>query len=65
MLDPRIEDNAKKIKENKEAILHLATILDGIAWRTSTHEERAGLNILAEIRAILEKSQPRKRTIEC
>jgi len=55
MVDPRIEDNAKDIKKNKEAILQLATILDGVAWRTSTHEERAGLNIVAEIRAILTK----------
>lgn len=55
MLDPRVEDNAEEIKKIKEALLHLTTILDGVAWRTSTHEERAGLNILAEIRTILRK----------
>lgn len=53
MVDPRIEDNAKEIKKNKEAILRLAAILDGVAWRTSSPVERAGLNIVAEIRAIL------------
>lgn len=55
MLDPRVLDNAKEIKKLKEAILRLAAVLDGIAWRASSEEERRGLDVGAEIRAIFEK----------
>jgi len=52
-LDPRVQDNAEKIKKLEEALLRLAAVVDGVAWRTSSPEERAGFDIRAEIRAIL------------
>jgi len=55
MADPRVQDNAEEIKKLKEAILHLANVVDCVTWRTSSGEEREGLNIVAEIRAIMEK----------
>lgn len=56
-LDPRVQDNAEEIKKLKEAILHLAAVIDGVAWRTSSEEERRGLDIRAEIRTTLEKGE--------
>lgn len=57
-LDPRIESNAGEIKKIKEAILRLVAIVDGIAWRGSSDEERkAGINVVEEIRGILEKKE--------
>jgi len=56
-LDPRVEDNAKKIKQLKEAILALADSLDGIAWRVSSEEERKGIQIASEIRVMLKEKQ--------
>lgn len=54
-LDPRIESNAEEIKKIKEAIMSLAAIVDGIAWRTSSEEERKGINVVAEIKEKLVK----------
>ena len=38
----------------KEAVLRLAEIVEGIAWRVSSEEERKNLYIVPEIRKILE-----------
>ena len=55
MLDPRIEDNAKKINKLKKAILILTGNVDGIAWRVSSEEERkAGMDIYNKIKELLE-----------
>lgn len=40
----------------EQAVLRLAELLDGIAWRVATEEERkAGVKILEEIREILDQ----------
>lgn len=38
----------------KEAVLRLAKIVEDLAWRVSTEEERKSLYIVPEIRKILE-----------
>lgn len=55
MLDPRVEDNAKKIRKIREAILLLADSLDGVAWRVATPKEKTmGINIADEIHKVLD-----------
>ena len=56
MLDPRVEDNAKKIKAIEEILLILAGNLDGVAWRIASEEERrVGIEISETIRKRLGK----------
>ena len=54
MLDPRIESLAERIKNLEEAISVLAALVDGVAWRVSSEEERrAGIEIHNRIKKIL------------
>jgi len=43
-----------EIEDIKEAVLRLAEIVDALAWRISSGEERENINIVAEIRKILD-----------
>ena len=62
MLDPRVQDNAEKIKALQSKIKKLETAvwiltnnLDGITWRVSSEEERrAGIGIADKIEKLLE-----------
>lgn len=42
------------IEALKEAILRLAEVVDSLAWRIASEEERKHLDILDEIRRILD-----------
>jgi hypothetical protein len=56
LLDPRVEDNAKKVKKLEEAIIALANHVEGITWRVATSEEKHSSGFIAEeILKILEK----------
>jgi len=59
VLDPRIDDNAEKIKQLEKAIRILARILDGVAFRVSSDEEKAGIDVLDRIDEILGVSPER------
>lgn len=55
MLDPRVQDNAEKIKKLEKALLDLAKTVEGLAYRTASYEERKSLDIPGQIKRILEE----------
>ena len=45
----------RDVEQLKKAIVQLANIIDGLAWRAATKEEREkGITVAEEIEAILE-----------
>lgn len=50
MTDPRIDDLYKEIIKIKKAMKNLAAIVDAMAWRISTNEERKRITILDDLK---------------
>ena len=49
---------SSEVDNIKKALLLLAAYVYSIAWRTASEEERANINILVNIRKILDRTKP-------